>query len=339
MTVSHASQLLSIARDELLAALIRAQRTVRIGSPFLSHDVALALGAQARAGRAIDRRLLSAVTERSIVAGMLSARGLRTLIEQGWEVRSIPNLHAKVALVDNSWGLVGSGNLTGAGIGRPGGQAGNLELGVVLSAQQRSAATKIFDSWWNHPCAEPVTLNALEPFLELERSAIQQTGGRRIGRAIRFPPSRAMTWRRLSTNTGLWIKAMYHRYPSLGEWWMARTWIHDRHLPRSDGSITRRPGYQIGDRIVLYVVEPQRCPAIYVVTGLPEDRRELVRATFPDDAERYGWVTPVDVLAAVPLDRAPGLAGLGKNPQGLQNGYVRLDDRDAYRRFERRLTR
>jgi hypothetical protein len=335
----HAGDLLSVARDELLSALVRAQRIVRLASPFLSEDVARAIAAQARAGRATDRRLVCAVTERSVAAGMLSIRGLGALLDLGWEVRSIPNLHAKVVLVDRSWGLVGSGNLTGAGIGRPGAAGGNIELGVVLSARQRATAVKIFDTWWDHKSAEPVTHQALEPFLELERLASSRGSGLRIGRAIRLPASRVIARRRLGPETGLWIKAMYHRDPSRGDWWMTRTWIHDRHLPRADGGITRRPGYQIGDRIVLYVVEPQRCPAIFVVTGLPEDRRELVRSVFPDDADRYGWVTPVDVLAAVPLDRAPPLTGLTKNPHGLQNGYVRLPDRDAYRRLERRLMR
>jgi hypothetical protein len=336
---ADAGDLLSVSRDELLSALVRGQRTVRLASPFLSEDVARAVEQQARAGRAKDRRLLCAVTERSVVAGMLSARGLDRMIEHGWEVRSIPNLHAKVALVDRSWGLVGSGNLTGAGIGRAGGHAGNVELGVVLSARQRNVAIRMFDEWWSHECAERVTRAALTPYIEMEPAPSASRPGRSIGRPLRFPASRVSAARRLGRTTGLWIKAMYHRDPSRGEWWTSRTWIHDRHLPREDGGITRRPGYQVGDRIVLYVVEARRCPAIYLVTGLPEDRRDLVRAAFPEDADRYGWVTPVEVLAAVPLDRAPALTALAKNAHGLQNGYVRLHDREAYRRIERRLTR
>jgi hypothetical protein len=118
---------------------------------------------------------------------------------------------------------------------------------------------------------------------------------------------------------------------------MTRRWIHDRHRLRADGTITRRPGYRVADRIVLYVVQPRRCPAIYVVTGAPQDRRDLVRRDFPGDEERYGWVTPVAVHAAVPLTEAPRLEVLGQGPRGLQNGYMRLTDRDAYERFERRL--
>ncbi len=235
---------------------------------------------------------------------------------------------------------MGSRNLTGAGLGQPGGKAGNVELGVLLSRRQISRAVEIFDGWWESHCAQEVTRTALAPFLKIERASEERRGGgQRIGRPMRLPASRVVARRRLRSDAGLWVKAMYHRDPSLGEWWMTRTWIHDRHLPRADGGISRRPGYKLGDRIVLYVVDPGRCPAIYVVTGLPEDRRDLVRAVFPAEVDLYGWVTPVDVLAAVPLDRAPGLDVLGKSPQGLQNGYVRLDDRDAYRRLERRLLR
>src|SRR4051794_29094916 len=112
----RAGDLLPVARDLLLAALVRARQSSWLASPFLSEEVARAIAAEARAGRARDRRLLTALTERSVVSGYLSARGLQRLLDAGWTVRSVPNLHAKVSIMDRSWGLVGSGNLTGAGL-------------------------------------------------------------------------------------------------------------------------------------------------------------------------------------------------------------------------------
>src|SRR3954469_17135953 len=109
--------LLPVARDELLSALVRARLVVRLASPFLSEEVAAAVAAEAQAGHAETLRLLTAVTERSVATGVLSARGLRLLLDASWEIRSIPNLHAKLALMDRAWGLLGSGNLTGSGIG------------------------------------------------------------------------------------------------------------------------------------------------------------------------------------------------------------------------------
>jgi hypothetical protein len=53
----------------------------------------------------------------SVRTGVLDPKGLRDLTKAGFAVATIPNLHAKVALVDGGWGLVGSGNLTEAGLG------------------------------------------------------------------------------------------------------------------------------------------------------------------------------------------------------------------------------
>src|SRR3954468_2574972 len=102
MGLTAPGDLVTFARDDLLSALVRAQNSVRLASPFMSEEVASVIAAQARAGRAQDRRLLSAVTERSVAAGMLSAKGLRALLHLGWEIRSIPNLHAKLAITDRT---------------------------------------------------------------------------------------------------------------------------------------------------------------------------------------------------------------------------------------------
>ena len=141
---------------------VHAQETIRLASPFIGKDVARDIVAQPLEGRAGDRRLLTAVTERSVSAGALSPSALAAFLERGWNVKSIPNLHAKLYLVDQSWGLVGSGNLTGAGIARAGPRAGNIELGVRLSETQRATASDIFDEWWFSVNAETVTPEKLQ---------------------------------------------------------------------------------------------------------------------------------------------------------------------------------
>jgi hypothetical protein len=318
----------------------RATEAVRLASPFLSRAVARDVAAAGRASGVKSRRLLCALTERNVAARVLSAYGLQFLLDAGWEIRSVPNLHAKVAVIDRSWGLVGSGNLTGSGIGKQDPAGGNIELGVVLDQQQIVLARGLYDGWWQHPKADDVTVQKLAPFLVIEDEAkAAAKSGRRVGKPIPLPGGEAAIRRRLTAETGLWAKAMNDR-PSDGEWWMTKTWIHDRHWNRPNDAITHRPGYAAGDRIVLYVIEPQLCPAVYLATGPAEDRRDLVRATYGhDEADRLGWVTPVEPLGAVGRERAPGLDGLGVHPQSLQNGYVRIRDRAGYKRLERRLTR
>jgi phosphatidylserine/phosphatidylglycerophosphate/cardiolipin synthase-like enzyme len=62
--------------------------------------------------------------------GVLSLAGLETLRAAGFELRSVPNLHVKAAIVDTDWGLAGSGNLTVSGLAAH--SNGNVELGIVL---------------------------------------------------------------------------------------------------------------------------------------------------------------------------------------------------------------
>lgn len=82
----------------------------------------------------------------SVQVGALNPGALRLLKDEGWEIRSIRNLHAKLSIVDGFWGLVGSGNLTNAGLGST--AKGNVELGVTLSPEQIDAASSIYEGWW-----------------------------------------------------------------------------------------------------------------------------------------------------------------------------------------------
>jgi hypothetical protein len=331
--------LVPVARAKLLAQLAGASRIVRLASPFLGAQVAQEIAGHASSGKATELRLLTAVTERSVAARALSARGLLILLDAGWQVRSIPNLHAKVALVDRTWGLVGSGNLTGAGLGGPAGE-GNIELGVTLSPQQHDEAIRIVDEWWDGAASGIVTAEQLERvFLPIERRAGGHPMGRWIGVALPPPADDRIARRVIAPGAGLWVKAMYQGAPKEGEWWIDLPWIHDRHRVQADGSLTWRPGYRVGDRVVLYLIEPRSCVAIYQVVGLPEDGREQVRVTYPDDADRYGWITPVEMVAVVPVADGLPLGLLGKTAQGLQNGRIHLSDRQAYTRFERELAR
>jgi hypothetical protein len=53
---------------------------------------------------------------------------------------------SSLSIVDESWGLVGSGNLTNAGL--CGTDQGHMEFGVVLSPAQIDSAFSIYEGWW-----------------------------------------------------------------------------------------------------------------------------------------------------------------------------------------------
>ncbi|SDO46578.1 phosphatidylserine/phosphatidylglycerophosphate/cardiolipin synthase family protein [Geodermatophilus sp. DSM 45219] len=135
------------AYDDVFAALLAAQSEVRLASPYMGAGVLAYFSQLAKASPA-TWRVLTKLDAASVAHGLLSAQGLRQLLSAGVELRSLPNLHAKVVITDQSFGLVGSANLTNAGLGGSGGKA-NIELGVLLDAAQRKAATKHFNDWWD----------------------------------------------------------------------------------------------------------------------------------------------------------------------------------------------
>jgi phosphatidylserine/phosphatidylglycerophosphate/cardiolipin synthase-like enzyme len=187
-----AGSLVTVTRDELLHQVQAAAATVRLASPFLSKPVSEEIATAVALTRASTHRLLTAATPRSVASGVLSARGLCVLLDAGYEIRSIPNLHAKLSLVDDSWGIVGSGNLTAAGLGGELIARANLELGVRLSARQIGVAIELFDGWWAR--AGEVTLDALAPYLDLEPiPPTPPTALKPIGKLIAPPPRPAPT--------------------------------------------------------------------------------------------------------------------------------------------------
>ena len=326
--------LVAVARDDLFHRIARSRRSVELISPFLTAEIATGLAGQARAGAPSTRRLLTALDERSVTAGALDPSALRVLLDADWEVATIPNLHAKLSLVDRSWGLLGSGNLTSAGLGGRGSRRGNVELGVVLTNRQVREASRFFDDWWGQ--ARPVTKDDLPPYETLFRTALGD--GRRLpvlGKPIPLPPSDTLARR---TYGRAWIKAMYHdKRQDQPDWWFDRTWLNDRHV-ESNGRYLRMPSYAVGDLLALYLVEPRAVPAIYRVTGVPELRKDFVRAIDgPADAERYGWVTPVDMIAGKRLQDAPLLSEFGLDGRSLQNGRKIIEKPGVVRRILRTL--
>src|SRR5205823_2560429 len=91
----------------------------------------------------------------------------------------------------------------------------------------------------------------------------------------------------------------------------------------------RGPGYAVGDEIALYLHEPRVIAAIYRVTGSPEYKprgvRELDKSTAL--ADTYPWITWVELLDAVPLNKALPLADLGLDGRALRRyGWKPVDD-------------
>lgn len=324
---ADAGKLVPLARDELIARIAAAQSRIWLASPFLTSRVAASLVAAAKASPARERRLLTAVTPGSVQVGVLDPRALSIMLEADFEVASIPNLHAKVSLVDSAWGLVGSGNLTDAGLGSS--DRSNVELGVVLSQAQIGEAETLLSDWWAR--AKPVSREEIKRFAALPRIDRREGGVPDFGEPLPVGRPRPLDEllaedETIAASRGYWVKSNYHRTDE--ESWWRRNWISD----------WRQAPYEVGDLIVLYLSArdggPAVCPAIVQVESPSRyDPTWVIEHRDPDAAERWPYVTETSCVNEVPISDGVPLSELGLTGQSLQGGYCRIG-RD---RFERAL--
>jgi PLD-like domain len=311
--------LLTFAREELLRQIRGAAERVWLASPFLTAPIAARIRDAAATSPATDLRLLTALVPRSVQAGVLDPEALSLLQECDFRVRSIPNLHAKVSLVDSDWGLVGSGNLTGSGLG--GAEGGNVELGVLLDPAQMRSAEGLFTDWWEGQ-ADPVGAEEIIAFAALPRFPRQKVdipipgtplgliGSAGLERVLAEDAAQAASRR-------YWIKSNYHR-PDEEHWWH-RDWISD----------WRRGPYEQGDLIVLYLSAteggPARCPAVVEVT-VPShfDPAWVVEHRDAEAAKRWPYVTETAVVGEVAVAAGARLSVIDKKGQSVQGGYCSI---------------
>lgn len=320
----------TLAREELLERMVAAEERVWLVSPFLTAPIAAQIRDAVREARAEDLRLLTALVPRSVQAGVLSTAGLSELLEAGFEIKSIPNLHAKVCLVDSDWGLVGSGNLTGTGLG--GEEGGNLELGIRLTPGQRVEAAGLISGWCAR--AKPVGPDLIESFAALPKFTSVKNQPPPVGQPLGLAGSSRLEdvlAEDVATAAArsYWIKSNHHRSDD-AQWWH-RNWISD----------WRQGPYEEGDLIVLYLSArdggPACCPAVVEVASTSRHDPERVRShRDADAADRWPYVTGTAVVGEVPLDAGANLSVIGKSGQSVQAGYCRIS-RGEFEQLARKM--
>ena len=320
-----AGEVLDISRYPLLEGIRQARSRVWLAAPYLSLEVANDLARASLASGAETRSLLTALNEQAVRGGFLSPRGLRVLSEAGFEIRSILNLHAKVVLADGTWGIVGSGNLTTAGLS--GTKRKNLELGVTLTKRQSVTAETIIENWWRK--AKPVDEAQLAKFESIAASARGRGSRKGYGSFVYGdepdPPPRR------HRSTGLWMKMLYHHTRrDHRDWWRKVTWVSDGRPPPSSERLINGPRYEIGDLLLFYLVEVggtvRCCPAVAEVKALPRHDPVFVRENgFAGDELRWPWVTEVEVIDSTSLEAAPNLDRIEVMPESTeQHGHLIL---------------
>jgi hypothetical protein len=331
--LTRAGTLRDAGLADMMTALRYATASVSIATPFLTRSVAGHLVRAADEGAAAQRRVITALNDGAVLGGYLSIDGIEEFVAAGFEVKSLRNLHAKVLIVDAEWALIGSGNLTEAGA-----NGGNAELGVVLGAEQAHDAQYLFfDRWWQ--AAESLDLAYMRNLRKREQPKAPERQ-RRKGRGGIYRPTPEVDLpdlRKSTRESGYWLKTQYYSDDrAQARYWKGRTWVSDRHTERPNGGEPlERPTYKEGEHLVIYLTRgPRRgCPAIVRVVAPPEYDPDLVaEEDSPESAERWAWVTWVDVLSAIDLSDAPQLGDLGIAPRSVgQHGHIHIS-REQYRR-------
>jgi hypothetical protein len=318
MATGDAGELVTYARTELLARIRGADQRVWLASPFLSKPVADEIATAVEESSAAERRLLTALVAGSVQTRVLDPSALEILLDASFEICSVANLHAKTSLIDTTWGLVGSGNLTNSGLGSEG--RANVELGVILDSGQLATAAELFARWWDG--ASPVGASVLAEYAALPR--LEKSFGQPLAYgapvAVDLPQSfeDILAEDELTAlGRGYWVKSNYQRHDD-ATWWK-RGWISD----------WRQASYAIGDLIVLYLSAkdegPAICPAVVRVTEPSELAREwIAEHGDPEAAQQWPYRTMTQVVDEVPIKSGAKLEEFGLSGQSLQGGYCSI---------------
>jgi hypothetical protein len=119
----------------------------------------------------------------------------------------------------------------------------------------------------------------------------------------------------LAAKRQYWIKANYHRHNEDGRGWWHRGWISD----------AKRASYKVDDLILLYLGAkfdgPRRAPTIVRVKEECEFNPDFVaRNGDPEAQDRWPFVTRVECVFEVPVERGLPLHAIDVSSNGLQGG-------------------
>jgi hypothetical protein len=312
--VSASNGLHALLYQPLEAAVRGAQQRVDLCSPFVTADVATLLARIASTSPA-RWRLLTKLSPASVAHGSLDIDGLRRLRDAGVEVRHLDHLHAKVFLIDDALGYLGSANLTSSGLGshkRP-----NFELSVALDAPERANVDAALSTW--HLSASLVT-DAM--FDECEALAART----RVAALRKIESSQQQQNRERAADEILeqslvvtvWVKAEYRTSQEAEQAYGPDAFVGTTKVGR--------PSFAVGEILLIYATGPHVCNRIVEVKKETRlDRAFQVAQGVPAaDAERWPWVTPVWERLLVPVANGVRLERLGLSGQWLRRSHCRM---------------
>lgn len=296
----------------LEAAFTKLDGPVLLTSPYLTYDACARIASTAQAS--LHPFVLVTTLDPSAVAnGYLSVKGLGKLLESGVQVRHAERVHAKCFLV-GSRAMLGSANLTGAGLGSS--AIPNRELGVLLSEDDAQDARRAVDAWPARVVTRTDLADLLAKSERLTREPVAPSEEFDATTALQLAEQLLADAR--DPGRGLWLKLEYGE-PAL-EGWREASWFAS---PKKG-----KPGFREGDLVMICAKDTHDCYAVVEVARDPERQpADYVASTAkhdPEAAERWPWINRT-VPRLVPDELMElKLHELGVSGQGLQNGHVRL---------------
>ncbi|MFC9353255.1 MULTISPECIES: hypothetical protein [Terrabacteria group] len=276
------SSVIGTASEWLNSAFTDPDGDVVLTSPYLSSTICARIANEAEASS--QSWTLYTELDPSAVAGeFLSVAGLNLLLDAGVAVRHVERLHAK-CFISGTSGMLGSGNLTGAGLN--GSEKGNRELGVELSPDQVEEARAMIAGW---PYRR-VTKGDLDALAERAKKlpVPVRIAAEPVADSSLLDVERLLADARDPSRT-LWVKVEYG--VPVPDQWRTR-WMFASPGSGRDGGA---PRIKTGDLVFICARGTKDCYVVVEVTTDPErlplDYVEWAADREGEDPGRWPWVT------------------------------------------------
>ncbi|WP_437773484.1 hypothetical protein [Arthrobacter sp. KNU40] len=310
-------RLLDTASDWLYSALADPDGDVVLTSPYLSYVVCRSI-ADAAIGSSRSWTLYTTLDPFAVASAFLSVPGMVLMLNAGVEVRYVDRLHAKCFILGRR-GMLGSANLTGAGLGSS--VNANRELGVELDCSQIEEARKTISSWPFRPMSKGDLDELAEQAKKLPTPAPILRG--------QNDDSALIVVERLLADArepgrSLWVK-FEHGEPVL-HGWRQESWFAS---PKKGEERKGKPSFSRGDLVFICANDTKDCYAVVeVITEAefrPQDYVEWAAERDGEDADRWPWVNRTRPRLVPPTLIELKIEELRKSGQAPRKSHVRLE--------------
>ena len=304
------SSVITTASNWLTDALGALDGPALLVSPYLTDGVCDRIATAAeRSDHGFN--VVTSLDAAAVASGYQTVQGLKQLLTTGVEIRHVDRLHAK-CFVLGSRGMLGSANLTGAGVGSS--AAANRELGVELDAEQLANAVQTIKSW----PARLVSSADLDD-LQAKSKALTRTvrdDADALDADTALSQAESLLADARDPGRCLWLK-LEDGEPALEGW-------HQESYFASSGP--GKPRFRPGDLVLICAKETKDCYAVVEVISEPEFMpADYCQWNGADDAERWPWVSRTKPRLVPSELMQLKLSELGVNPRSLEPGRRRLE--------------